>query len=42
LISYETTWIGRLRGDMTYVYRDLKLRARAAVMVRRMRRSGRI
>jgi lysophospholipase L1-like esterase len=37
LIRYETTRLGRLRGDMTYVYRDLKLRARAAVM-HRMRR----
>jgi lysophospholipase L1-like esterase len=42
LIRYETTWLGRLRGDMTYVYRDLKLRVRAAVMLRRLRRSGRI
>jgi lysophospholipase L1-like esterase len=42
LIRYETTWLGRLRGDMTYVYRDLKLRARAVVMLRRLRRSGRI
>ena len=40
LIRYETTRVGRLRGDMTYVYRDLKLRARAAVMRRRLRRSG--
>jgi lysophospholipase L1-like esterase len=39
LIRYEPTRVGRLRGDMTYVYRDLKLRARAAVMRRRMRRS---
>jgi len=50
LIRYETTRVGRLRGDMTYVYRDLKLRARAAVTLRRLRlrlrlrlrRSGRI
>ena len=42
LIRYETTRVGRLRGDMTYVYRDLKLRARSAVMLRRLRRSGRI
>ncbi len=42
LIRYETTRLGRLRGDMTYVYRDLKLRARAVVMLRRLRRSGRI
>jgi len=39
LVRYETTRVGRLRGDMTYVYRDLKLRARAAVMRRRLRRS---
>jgi lysophospholipase L1-like esterase len=31
LISYRTTRVGRLRGDMTYLYRDVKLRARAAV-----------
>jgi lysophospholipase L1-like esterase len=41
LIRYETTWFGRLRGDLTYVYRDLKLRARAAVVLRRLRRTGR-
>ena len=29
LIIYETTAVGRLRGDWTYVYRSLKLRARA-------------
>jgi lysophospholipase L1-like esterase len=40
LIRYETTRVGRLRGDMTYVYRGLKLRARAAVIRRRLRRSG--
>ncbi len=28
LISYRTTRWGRLRSDLTYVYRDLKLRAR--------------
>ncbi|MFZ1993872.1 MAG: GDSL-type esterase/lipase family protein [Solirubrobacteraceae bacterium] len=32
LITYRMTRIGRLRGDMTYVYRGLKLRARAAAM----------
>jgi lysophospholipase L1-like esterase len=31
LISYEQTRIGRLRGDLTYVYRSAKLRARAAI-----------
>jgi lysophospholipase L1-like esterase len=36
LISYRATRMGRLRGDMTYVYRDAKLRARGAVM--RLRR----
>jgi lysophospholipase L1-like esterase len=41
LISYEMTPVGRLRGDMTYAYRALKLRARAAAMRRRLRRSGR-
>lgn len=29
LISYETNWHGRLRGDATYVYRSLKERGRA-------------
>jgi lysophospholipase L1-like esterase len=29
LISYETTWRGRLRGDATYTYRSLKELARA-------------
>ncbi len=38
LIRYETTRVGRLRGDMTYVYRDLKLRARGALMRHRLRR----
>jgi hypothetical protein len=37
LISYRTTRIGRLRGDMSYVYRDAKLRARGAVMRWRLR-----
>jgi lysophospholipase L1-like esterase len=39
LISFQTTRVGRLRGDMTYVYRDLKLRGRAVVMRRRLRRT---
>jgi lysophospholipase L1-like esterase len=34
LITYETTRVGRLRGDLAYVYRDLKLRARGAAMRR--------
>jgi lysophospholipase L1-like esterase len=38
LIRYETTRVGRLRGDMSYVYRDLKLRARAAVLRGRLLR----
>jgi lysophospholipase L1-like esterase len=37
LITYRMTRIGRLRGDMTYVYRGLKLRGRSATM-RRLRR----
>jgi lysophospholipase L1-like esterase len=38
LISYRTTRVGRLRGDMAYLYRDVKLRARAAVARRALRR----
>jgi lysophospholipase L1-like esterase len=38
LITYRTTRVGRLRGDMTYVYRDAKLRARGAVMRWRLKR----
>jgi lysophospholipase L1-like esterase len=30
LIRYETTRVGRLRGDLTYLYRHLKVSARAA------------
>jgi lysophospholipase L1-like esterase len=30
LIYYETTRVGRLRGDLTYAYRHLKVSARAA------------
>jgi lysophospholipase L1-like esterase len=30
LIRYETTWTGRLRGDLTYAYRHAKVFARAA------------
>jgi lysophospholipase L1-like esterase len=40
LIRYETTRRGRLRGDWTYLYRGLKLRARA-VAVRARVRAGR-
>jgi lysophospholipase L1-like esterase len=28
LITYETTWTGRLRGDLTYAYRHAKVSAR--------------
>jgi lysophospholipase L1-like esterase len=38
LIRYETTRIGRLRGDLTYAYRHAKVTARAAVAARRGRR----
>ena len=31
LIAWRETRVGRLRGDMTYVYRDLKQRARATL-----------
>ena len=31
LISYETTWWKRLRGDLTYVYRHAKVSVRAAL-----------
>jgi hypothetical protein len=37
LIRYETTRVGRLRGDMSYVYRDAKLRARGALWRTRFR-----
>jgi lysophospholipase L1-like esterase len=29
LVSYETTWTGRLRGDLTYTYRHAKVSGRA-------------
>jgi lysophospholipase L1-like esterase len=38
LISYRTTRWQRLRGDLTYVYRDLKQRPRAAALQRAARR----
>jgi lysophospholipase L1-like esterase len=38
LFSYRTTRWRRLRGDLTYVYRDLKQRARAAAAQRSLRR----
>jgi lysophospholipase L1-like esterase len=37
LISYRTTRWQRLRGDLTYVYRDLKQRTRAAAVRRAAR-----
>jgi lysophospholipase L1-like esterase len=43
LIAYETTRIGRLRGDATYAYRHAKVSARAAwirARVARARRAG--
>ena len=38
MIAYETTRRQRLRGDLTYAYRDVKQRARAAVVAARARR----
>jgi lysophospholipase L1-like esterase len=38
LFSYRTTRQRRLRGDLTYVYRDLKQRVRAAAVQRLQRR----
>jgi lysophospholipase L1-like esterase len=40
LIRYETTRWGRLRGDLTYSYRHLKVSARAAWVRHRVARSG--
>ena len=40
LISYETTWRRRLRGDFTYVYRHSKVSAQAARVVLAARRPG--
>ena len=37
LIEYEIGRRSRLRGDWTYVYRDIKARVRAAVELRRLR-----
>jgi lysophospholipase L1-like esterase len=39
MIAFRTTRWTRLRGDLTYVYRDLKSRIRAAVDLYRLRRS---
>jgi lysophospholipase L1-like esterase len=38
MIQYRTTRWTRLRGDSTYIYRDLKARARAAIDLYRLRR----
>jgi lysophospholipase L1-like esterase len=38
LIRYETTRVGRLRGDLTYAYRRAKVTARAFAAARRGRR----
>jgi lysophospholipase L1-like esterase len=37
LIHYETTRVGRLRGDLTYAYRHAKVSARAFLAARRDR-----
>ena len=41
LISYETTWWKRLRGDATYVYRSTKVGIGAAIKVARARSNPR-
>jgi lysophospholipase L1-like esterase len=41
LISYETTWWKRLRGDATYVYRSAKVGIGAAIKVSRLRSNPR-
>jgi len=38
LVHYETTRVGRLRGDLTYAYRRAKVTARAVAAARRGRR----
>ena len=37
LISYETTHVGRLRGDLTYTYRSAKVAVRSAAVRLRLR-----
>ena len=37
LVHYETTRVGRLRGDLTYAYRHAKVSARACLAARRGR-----
>jgi hypothetical protein len=38
LIRYETTRVGRLRGDLTYAYRHAKVTARATFLAARQGR----
>ena len=42
LISYETTWWRRLRGDATYAYRHLKVSLRSLGLVARARLAARL
>jgi lysophospholipase L1-like esterase len=42
MISYETTWWGRLRGDATYAYRHTKASVRAVALKTWMRAAGRL
>jgi phospholipase/lecithinase/hemolysin len=41
LVAYETTQLGRLRGDATYAYRHAKVSARAAWLTARAARARR-
>jgi lysophospholipase L1-like esterase len=41
LIRYETTRVGRLRGDLTFTYRHAKVSARAAAITARVRVAAR-
>jgi len=38
LISFQTSWWGRLRGELTYVYRHAKVTARSLWLVALARR----
>ena len=40
LVTYETTWTGRLRGDLTYAYRHAKVSARSLSIRLRTARSS--
>jgi lysophospholipase L1-like esterase len=40
LVAYETTWTGRLRGDLTYAYRHAKVSARAVRLDSSLRSGG--